>query len=102
MKVIWLPRAENGKARVADYIRTEFGAKRQRKFAQEVDKTAKMLQHHPNLGAIDPLFADRPIAYRSIIIGSMSKMVYRVDNDIIHIVAFWDCRQDPEYHASQV
>ena len=61
-----------------------------------------MLVISPNLGSIDPLFADRPVAYRSIIINGLSKMVYRVDDDVIHIVGFWDTRQEPEAQAAQV
>ncbi len=60
-----------------------------------------MLVQNPNIGAIDPLYADRPFAYRSVIINGLSKMVYRVDDDIIHIVGFWDCRQEPQNQASQ-
>jgi len=54
------------------------------------------------LAPFDPLFADRPVAYRSIIINGLSKMVYRVDDDVIHIVGFWDTRQEPEAQAAQV
>ena len=55
----------------------------------------------PNIGSIDSLYADRPITYRSIIINGLSKMVYRIDDDIIHIVGFWDCRQEPKGQAAQ-
>lgn len=53
------------------------------------------------IGAIDPLFADRPASYRSIIINGLSKMVYRIDDDTIHIVGVWDCRQEPKGQAAQ-
>ena len=61
-----------------------------------------MLRRSPNVGSIDPLFADRSSAYRSIIINGLSKMVYRIDDDIVYIVGFWDTRQEPEAQASQV
>lgn len=55
------------------------------------------------MGAIDPLFEDFSIAYRSIVINRLSKMVYYIDNDtVIYIVAFWDCRRELKALASQV
>lgn len=102
MRVIWQTPAKVGRDNVADYIRDYFGAKHRIRFLQEVRHTTKMLRRSPNLGSIDPLFADRPVAYRSIIINGLSKMVYRIDEDVIHIVAFWDTRREPEALAAQV
>ena len=61
-----------------------------------------MLRHSPNLGSVDPLFRDRPIAYRSIVINGLSKQVYFIDGDIIYIADFWDVRREPETFAAQV
>ncbi len=61
----------------------------------------KTLKQSPNLGAIDPLFADRRACYRSVVINGLSKMVYRVDDDVIHIVGFWDTRMEPQGQAVQ-
>ena len=61
----------------------------------------RMLMQSPNLGAIDPLFADRSTCYCSVVISGLSKMVYRTDGDIIHIVGFWDTRQEPQRQAMQ-
>jgi plasmid stabilization system protein ParE len=87
---------------VAEYIRGEFGYRRMKQFIKEVRDTTKMLRRAPNIGKIDPLFEDRPMAYRSVIINGLSKLVYRVEDDIIHIVGFWDTRMDDENQASQV
>ena len=42
------------------------------------------------------------MAYRSVIINGLNKLVYRVEDDTIHIVGFWDTRMDDEDQASQV
>ena len=34
----------------------------------------------PGIGVIEPLFAERPKAYRSIIINGLNKLVYSVEN----------------------
>ena len=57
---------------------------------------------HPNIGPIEPLFDACPIAYRSIIINGLSKMVYYIDDETIYIVAFWDTRREPQSQAQQV
>jgi len=102
MRVIWQAPAKKGRDNIADYVCRQFGIKRKTRFLQQVRHTIEMLRHSPNLGSIDPLFADRPFAYRSIIINGLSKLVYRVEGDVIHIVAFWDTRQEPTTQAGRL
>ena len=102
MRVIWQEPAKVGRRQVAAYIRKEFGTKRAKKFKQEVDDTVKQLMRSPGIGQIDPLFEDRPLAYRSVIINGLNKLVYCVDDDTIHIVGFWDTRMDDEDLATSV
>jgi plasmid stabilization system protein ParE len=102
MKVDWDPKAKEAKHQVAAYIRKEFGTKRAKKFKQEVDDTVNMLMRSPFIGKLDPLFEDRPVAYRSVIINGLNKMIYRVEDDVIYIAGFWDTRMDDEDQATQV
>ncbi|MBQ8705287.1 MAG: hypothetical protein IJ548_03185 [Paludibacteraceae bacterium] len=44
---------------VADYIRQQFGLKRKKEFMLEVDQAARKLMQSPNIGQIDPLYAER-------------------------------------------
>ena len=101
MKIIWQTRAKEGRRKVAAYILRQFGVNRAMIFRQKVDQVARMLMQSPNLGSIDPLYSDRPTAYRSVIVNGLSKMVYRIDDDAIRIVGFWDCRQEPQNQAAQ-
>ena len=102
MKIIWQTKAKEGRRQIAAYIGKKFGTKYMKNFRQEVDQTAQMLIQSPNIGFIDPLFSDRPQTYRSVIINGQNKLVYRIDDDIIYIVAFWDTRMEPEAQAAQV
>lgn len=102
MRVNWDSKALNGRDQIADYIRERFGAKHKNLFLQHVRQTTKMLKRHPEIGSIDPLFADRPRTYRSVIIDNLSKIVYFVEGDVIYIAAFWDCRRDPSTEADSV
>ena len=60
------------------------------------------LKRSPGIGQIDPLFEDRSVTYRSVIINGLNKLVYRVNDETIHIVAFWDTRMEPEEQAASV
>lgn len=102
MKVIWDPKARQGRNHVANYIHWQFGTKQKDKFLLEVRKTIKILKTHPNIGSIDPLFEDRPKTYRSVIIHGLSKMVYFIDGETIYIAAFWDTRREPKKQAKEV
>ena len=101
MKVKWTEHAKSQQKQIANYIRKGFGPSSAKKFKLEVEKTTIMIGNHPNIGSIDPLYADRPTAYRSLIVNGLSKMVYRIDDDAIRIVGFWDCRQEPQNQAAQ-
>lgn len=83
------------------YIREQFGAKRRIQFLGEVLKMERTIVRNPNIGPIDPLFSDRTITYRSVIINGLNKMVYYIDDNTIHIAAFWDTRREPRRQASQ-
>ena len=47
MNVVWHPRAEKEKDKIADYIRLRFGYDRMEKFMQEVDETVQMIMLSP-------------------------------------------------------
>ena len=101
MKVVWQEAAKVGRRQVAAYIRKEFGTRRAKTFRQEIDDTVRLLMNSPNIGQIDPLYADRTLTYRSVVINGLNKMVYRIDGDIIYIVDFWDTRREPTTQAAQ-
>lgn len=101
MKVVWQEAAKVGRRQIAAYIRKEFGTRRAKTFRQEIDDTVRLLMNSPGIGQIDPLYADRTLTYRSIVINGLNKMVYRIEGDIIYIVDFWDTRREPTNQAAQ-
>ena len=102
MRVKWTDHALAQREQVASYICLQFGTKRKTLFLRDVREMTRLLRHSPNMGRIDPLFEDRPYAFRSVVINGLSKMVYRIDGETIYIVAFWDTRMEPEAQAAQV
>jgi plasmid stabilization system protein ParE len=101
MIIKWDPNARASYRQVARYINTKFGRKVRKEFMQRVKDTENLIKSTPNIGSIDPLYVDRAVSYRSIIINGLNKLVYRIDNDIIYIVAFWDTRREPKSQALQ-
>lgn len=99
MKIKWVPKARASYRQVARYINTKFGRKARQEFMQRVKDTESHIKRSPNIGPIDPLYADRTVAYRSVIINGLNKMVYRIDDDVIYIVDFWDTRREPKAQA---
>lgn len=102
MKIHWDPKAKAALRQVARYINMRFGRKARQDFMQRVKESEAQLKRFPDIGQIDPLFEDRPVAYRSVIINGLNKLVYRVENDTIYIVGFWDTRMDDEDQATKV
>lgn len=101
MRYEWTDYAKEGRDQIADYIYDRFGEKRSMKFLDDVDEAVDMILHHPSIGTIDPLFADRSVTYRSVIVDGLSKMVYHVEDEVIYISAMWDCRREPQVQAEQ-
>ena len=102
MKVRWKTNAIQSRRQIARYINKNFGATALKDFLHEIDRTVNLIKSNPAIAHIDPLFDDRVSTYRSIIVNRLSKLVYRIDDDVVNIVAFWDCRKDPTNQAAQV
>ena len=101
MKIKWNASARADMRQVARYVNRMFGRKARQEFMKRVQHSEQLILHQPNIGQIDPLYADRPLTYRSIIINGLNKMVYRIEGDIIYIVDFWDTRREPTNQAAQ-
>ena len=86
----------------ARYIQIEFGRKYRDIFLQKVQNIRQYLAVNPHLGPIEPLLSDCPVTYRSIVVTKLNKMIYRIADDHIEVVDFWDVRREPKALAAQV
>ena len=87
---------------IAKYIRKEFGKNRRDEFLREVRQTRRITEASPNIGIVEPLLAERAVMYRSYVMNRLNKIVYRIDGDVIYIVAFGDVRRNPETLSNEV
>ena len=79
----------------------DFGERIRQEFMDEVEQAVLSLARMPSMGQLDPLFANRKQAYRSIIVRRLNKVVYYVKDDTLHIAAFWDTRREPRNQVRQ-
>lgn len=85
----------------ARYIQQQFGTTARVAFRNEIRLVVDILRVNPNLGPIEPLLADAPVSYRSIVVRRLNKIIYWINGDVIEIVDFWDCRREPKSQAAQ-
>ena len=102
MKLKWHSKVKISVRQTASYIRSRFDAKSASNFIKEVYSTEKLLVNNPQLGAVEPLLADLPVVYRSIVVNRLNKLVYWINEDTIEIVAFWDTRREPKEQAANL
>ena len=101
MTILWHKRAADALHQVEEYVLCAFGEKVRFEFMNEIENAVLALADTPTIGRIDPLFAHRKKEYRSIIVRKLNKIVYYVNDDAIHIAAFWDTRREPKNQAIQ-
>jgi len=102
MKVRWNRQSKEQLRQTIQYIYQEFGQKTRDEFMQAVRQTNNLLADNPHLGPVETLLADLPLQYRSIVVRHLNKIVYRIVETHIEVVAFWDCRREPQNLAQNL
>ena len=102
MKVVWMEQAEKALLRTAKLVQSEFGKKSSERLLRDTHRMGCLLAENPNLGHIEPLLANKPATYRSIVVNRLNKIVYRIVDDTIEIADFWEVRREPSTLANQV
>ena len=102
MTVEWTKQAKTAVRATIKYVEDNFGSRSKLSLAREIVMSEHLLASHPFMGIVEPLLEDRSITYRSLIVKRLNKMVYRIDNDCIIIVDFWNLRRNPDKLRNQV
>ena len=101
MRVRWNDESKKRLRETAKYIKDVFGEQARADFLQEVKRTSILLGNNPDLGPLEAFLSDLPSKYRSIVVRHHNKIVYRVVDDHIEVIAFWDTRREPTQQAKQ-
>jgi plasmid stabilization system protein ParE len=95
-KIAWSDRAERAYGQIVDYIADEFGTTRAKRYATEVYKAVDKLLENPKMGQIEPLLEGGRYEFRRLVIGHLTKVIYRISEERIEIADVWDTRKNPE------
>ena len=95
-KIAWSDRAEGAYGIIIDYVADEFGATRAKRYMKEVYETVDKLPENPKMGQIEPLLEGSRYEFRRLVIGNLTKIIYRIAEERIEIADVWDTRKNPE------
>ena len=74
-----------------------FGEKAFRKLRDKIAASLKRIEWSARYGSLEPALANEDGEYRFVLLNKRFKMIYRVvDEEHIHVVTFWDMRQNPD------
>lgn len=93
MNIARTPRAIEGFREVSSYIAHNFGIKALREFQLRTKEWTNALKEMPKLGSVDEDVSTEDREYRTVVIYRRSVMVYRIVEDTILIVDFYDTRK---------
>jgi plasmid stabilization system protein ParE len=89
MQVFVTQRAKKNFDSIVDYITIKWGDSTAKQFVRKTDEIFKLLQNYPTMGQIET--SD----IRGFQLSRQTRLLYRIRNERIIILAFFDVRQDP-------
>ena len=95
MKVVVSERAKQNRNRIARYILREFGEVTLQEFRKEYKDTKRFLENHPEGGQEELNLSNDERTYHYTIINGLTKLVYRIEGEVVFIVDMWDTRREP-------
>jgi plasmid stabilization system protein ParE len=89
MQVFVTPRAERSFDSIVDYIKNKWGENTAKQFIRKTDETFKLLKNYPAMGQIE-----KGDIRGFQLFSPQIKILYRIRNEKIIILALFDVRQD--------
>ena len=102
MRVIITDFAKQEIRKTASHIQHSFGKASKDNFLNNIRLTMNLIGSHPFLGPEEESLADLPGNYRSIVVNSLNKMIYRIQDDHVLVEDFWDVRREPSDLKGQI
>jgi len=90
MQVYITPRAERNFDSIVNYIEQKWGVNTTKEFIQKVDEIFKLLKNFPLMGQIE----NNDI--RGFQLSPQTRILYRIRDNKIIVLSFFDVRQDPK------
>lgn len=91
MNIYWTDTAKETYLYVLDYLEEVWGEKYASKFIADTEKALNLLSKYP---AIHNLIPDQ-VNVRRAVLHKNCCFLYRVKDDAVELLVFWDTRQEP-------
>lgn len=102
IKVVWTEPALNELASIYQYLLDNTSSTVAKGVIEDILDTSQ-LEIFPQSGTIELNLKNLTKEYRYIIRGHEKfKIIYRIDNELIHIVDVFDCRKDPKQMSERI
>ena len=96
MKLFFTPNAIRRLTQIEDYERKKGRAGKGKKKVREIRDRAKMLEDNPKLGPKEEYLEELGQGHRSLLVGTLYKIIYLIKAPVIFITDIFDVRQDPD------
>jgi plasmid stabilization system protein ParE len=91
LPIFYTPRSRETLKSVYDFIHNKFGTKAADKFALKAEKTIDLIAEYPLMFKASTIDENVRVGF----ITRQTSLFYRVTNTSIHLLFFWDNRQEP-------
>ena len=91
LEIYYTPRSKETLAEIYNLIQSRFGAKTADKFLLKAEKTISLIAEYPLMFKASTI--DEKV--RIGLISKQTSLFYRVTDTSIHLLFFWDNRQEP-------
>ncbi|MBC6995829.1 type II toxin-antitoxin system RelE/ParE family toxin [Neolewinella lacunae] len=95
MKLFFTSNAIRRLTQIEDYERSKGNDKKARQTVKGIRDTAKKLEKYPEIGPVEEQLGDLGQGHRSILFGTLYKIIYLLAQPLIIVTDIFDVRQDP-------
>lgn len=92
MRIVWTKKAQKRFGEILDYIQLNFGDLARQSFIIKTKDFTKLLYEFPEIGTLE--IPEKKL--RGFQLTKQTRLFYRLKNDQIILLTFFDSRQDPK------
>ncbi len=91
MRIVWTKKVRKTFGQILDYIQLRFGDTARQSFLTKMKDFTKLLYEFPEIGTVE--IKEKKL--RGFQLTKQTRIFYRIKNDQIILLTFFDSRQDP-------
>jgi plasmid stabilization system protein ParE len=91
MRIVWTKKAQKRFSEILDYVQLKFGDTARQSFITKTKDFTRLLYEFPEIGTLE--IPEKKL--RAFQLTRQTRVFYRLKNDQIILLTFFDSRQDP-------